>query len=276
MRDLVRLRVEEVIARTSRPATVKSLRDDLHQLGLVQGVTVLVHSSLSNLDWVVGGAHAVVLALLETVEATGTIVMPTQTNYISDPSLWTNPPVPNEWWTAIRENFPAFDQQLSPTSYMGAVVECFRHVPGVLRSSHPKVSFAAVGPRAVEIVRDHELANPLGERSPLARLYELDAQVLLLGTTHEHNTSLHLAEYRATYPSKAWVTQGAPVLIDGQRKWVEYPDLHGDSSDFESLGHDFAKTGLERQAQVCGGGACLMRQREVVDFAVQWLEEHRK
>jgi aminoglycoside 3-N-acetyltransferase len=158
---------------------------------------------------------------------------------------------------------------------MGAIVECFRHVPGVRRSDHPTDSFAAVGPNRDIIVSDHALDYGFGETSPLARLYELDASVLLLGVGHGNNTSLHLAEYRADHPTKVWVTKASPVLVDGQRRWVQWFDLDPDDHDFVELGEDFARGGQERQGPIGVGLARLMKQREVVDFAASWFGEHR-
>ena len=64
------------IAEAERPATTASLRDDLAALGLEAGDLVIVHSSLSALGWVAGGAQAVVEALLAVVGSSGTVVMP--------------------------------------------------------------------------------------------------------------------------------------------------------------------------------------------------------
>jgi aminoglycoside 3-N-acetyltransferase len=266
----------EFVEGTDRPATVGSIRDELGRLGLTPGVTVIVHSSLSRLGYVVGGAQTVVTALVELVGPSGTLVMPTHSGDLSDPARWRNPPVPTDWWPVIRAEMPAFDPDLTPTRLMGAIVECFRHLPGVRRSSHPAVSFAALGPNTSEVVDGHELAYGFGERSPLARLYELDAFVLLLGVTHASNTSLHLAEYRADYPGKTWRTEAAPLIVDGERRWVEYPDLEADDSDFEPLGVDFGHSGAERRGPVGAGRAALMRQRAVVDYAVGWFERNRK
>jgi aminoglycoside 3-N-acetyltransferase len=255
---------------------VASLVEDLRSLGLAADATVMVHSSLSRLGYVCGGAHAVVAALLETVGPGGTVVMPTHSTSLSDPAAWSDPPVPEAWWVTVRDETPAYDPRLTPTRQMGAIVGCFRHVPGVRRSAHPTVSVAAVGPRSERVVDGHELANQHGETSPLARLYELDALVLLLGVSHANNTSLHLAEHRASVPNKAWTTRSSPVLVDGRRAWISYPDLEDDDSDFERLGQDFAETGREAHGPVGAGSGRLMGVRDVVDYATEWMAANRR
>lgn len=52
---------------------------DARRLGLGPGAVALVHSSLSRLGHVVGGAEAVVDALLEAVSPGGTVLFPTLT-----------------------------------------------------------------------------------------------------------------------------------------------------------------------------------------------------
>ena len=254
------------------PVTEFHLLSDLRELGLEVGETLLVHSSLSCLGWVVGGPVSVVRALLEAVGSTGALVMPTHSGDLSDPAEWSNPPVDETWWNTIRETMPPFDSALTPTRGMGAVVECFRRLPGATRSCHPHSSFAAYGPLAERITSNHRLESSLGEGSPLARLYELDARVLLLGVGHESNTSLHLAEYRANYAAKKLVTRGAP----GPRaeSWLEFEDLDLNSDDFEALGADFELEGHVQVSNVGYGKAKLMSQRQLVDFAVSWLESH--
>jgi aminoglycoside 3-N-acetyltransferase len=265
----------EGAARSGEIVTATSLARDLRALGLPEGAPVIVHSSLSRLGWVVGGAQAVVEALRRTVGAEGTLVMPAHSGHLSEPSRWEHPPVPEAWWPVIRAETPAYDPQLTPTREMGAVVECFRHVPGVVRSAHPRHSFVALGPHAGAIVADHRLGASLGEHSPLARCYERDALVLLLGVGHANNTSLHLAEGRADL-SKKTLRNGSPMLVDGQRQWVVYEEDEIDSSDFEGIGAAFAATGQERQGNAGGGTARLMSQRAVVDFAVEWMNANRR
>jgi aminoglycoside 3-N-acetyltransferase len=259
------------------PATVESLRDDLRSLGVEPGMTLLVHSSLTSLGWVVGGAQAVVMALIEAVGESGTLMMPTQTGGLSEPSLWTNPPVPEAWWPVIRAHMPAYDPAVTPTRGMGAVVEAFRTWPGTKRSSHPQLSFAARGPLADRLLAGHSLTDGLGERSPLARLYDAGGSVLLLGVGHGNNTSLHLAEYRADYPGKEVREFAAPIIVDGRREWTAYLDINLNPDDFAEIGNDFDRAaGLIRHGCVAQAKAMLMPQRELVDYAVRWMTLHRR
>jgi aminoglycoside 3-N-acetyltransferase len=257
------------------PATVASLIADLRGLGVVDGSVVLVHSSLRRLGYVAGGAQAVVDALLAAVGSSGTVVVPAFCGELSEPSRWIAPPVPESWWPILREEAPAFDPAVTPTRHMGAIVDCFLRYPEVRRSVHPRDSFAARGPDARAIVDEHPLAFALGEQSPLARIYELDGWVLLLGVDHGNNTSLHLAEYRADLPVTDHIEEGSPVMVDGRRTWVTYPDRAGDDADFAPLGEEFAHTGLERRGPVGTGTGRLMRQRDVVDFGARWMEANR-
>jgi aminoglycoside 3-N-acetyltransferase len=268
---------EAVVAKTPlAPATVDSLAANLAALGVTPGMTLLVHSSLRALGWVCGGAQAVVLALEQALGPAGTLVMPTHTSDLTEPSYWQHPPVPEAWWPIIRAEMPAFDPALTPTRGMGAIPECFRAQPGTRRSPHPHASFAARGPHAAAITGAHALADGLGDGSPLGRIYERDGWVLLLGVGHGNNTSLHLAEYRAAFPGKATIRQGAPITVDGVRQWVEFDDLDWNDADFVQIGADFARdTGLERQGPVGAATARLLPQRALVDYAAAWLPQHR-
>ena len=258
------------------PATPSRLARDLRKLGLKRGMTVIVHTSLSKLGWVPGGPQGVIVALLDVLGESGTLVMPTHTGHLTDPAGWVAPPVPKAWWRSIRKEMPAYDPALTPTRLMGTVAETFRKHPAAERSAHPHVSFTAVGPRARQIVNEHPLGSMFGERSPLARLYEIDAHVLLAGVSHANNTSIHLGETRAEFPTKMRVREGAPMLVDGKRRWVTFEELRPVDDDFAELGEDFALAGRERRAALGWGEGRFMGVRELVDFAQSWLSTHRQ
>lgn len=111
----------------------------------------------------------------------------------------------------------------------------------------------------------------------MARIYDLGGHVLLLGVGNLNNTSLHLAECRASYAGKKETLGGAPIMVDGVRQWVEFKELDWDSDDFVQLADQFGQeTGLITYGQVASATAQLIPQREIVDYAVNWMEQNRK
>lgn len=277
----------DVVDRTDEPLTTDRLRDDLRGLGVDAGETALVHSSLSAVGWVAGGAPAVVDALLGAVgdDATGddttgddaasdggTVAVPTHSTQLSDPANWENPPVPDDWIDTIRAEAAPYRPDLTPTRGMGAIAECLRDYPEAVRSGHPTTSFAAAGADARAVVADHAYGSPLGEESPLARLYDRDALVVRIGV--DANTSLHLAEYRAAY-DKAFERDGGPVLVDGEREWVEF-EAPESRDDFREIEAAFEREGGEvRRGRVGDAETTVCRMRPLVDFAVGWMEANR-
>lgn len=273
--------IQHIDSERQWPNTIATLSADLRRLGLRTGQVVIVHSSLSKLGWVNGGPVAVIQAIEDVLTPAGTLIMPTHSADYSDPARWQHPPVPESWWELIRRTMPPFQPDLTPTRDMGVIAETFRKQNGVLRSWHPAHSFAAWGQHAERIVDGHSLEYGMGEESPLARIYELEGWVLLLGVGHGNNTSLHLAETRADLDSKQFITDGAPLMVQTpageiKREWVPYNDLLYDESDFEKLGADFEQTGVVKLGKVGLAECRLMPQRALVDFGVEWLEKNRK
>jgi aminoglycoside 3-N-acetyltransferase len=266
---------ETIIGRTHTPLTVTTLTEHLQACGLAEGQTVLVHLALSKLGWVVGGAEAVILALLAAVGTSGTIMMVTNSNANTDPAEWRNPPVPEAWWQLYRDNRPAYNPLTTPTRGVGVVPELFRSWPGVFRSGHPAFSLAAIGANAEFLTSGHLLHDEFGPTSPIGRLYDLDGHVLLLGVGHFNNTSLHGAEYRANYVGKHNIRTGSAMLVNGVRQWVTYETLDVSSDDFNELGAAFDAAHNIPIQQINGADVRFFKQRLAVDFAVAWLEKHR-
>lgn len=253
----------------------EDLKAGFKKLGLKEGDNVIVHTSLSSLGFVCGGSQIVIEALLETVKESGTIMMPAQSWKNLDPKAGVHWEEPKEWWQTIRDNWPAYDKDITPTNTMGAVAEMFRKWPGAKRSSHPARSFAAKGQNAEYLIKDHDLCNIFGEESPIGKLYALDGKVLLIGVGHDKNTSLHLADVRAEYPGKRYANESSAMMVEGKRQWVTYETLVVDGEDFEQIGQAFEAAANVNKVNIGNAAVTCMNQREIVDFAVKWIEKNR-
>lgn len=270
-------REEELIGKSFRgPVTVKMLNEDFQKLGLRKGMALLVHASLSSLGWVCGDSQAVVTALQETLTAQGTLLMPTYTGRNSDPAQWRYPPVPPEWIEIIREHMPAYHPQLSPTRFMGEIVETFRSQREILRSSHPRASFAAWGEKADFLTANHPLDFPFGENSPLTRAYDVGAHILLLGVSYNVMNSWYLSAFRSKWGARHVEECRAVAQENGKRVWKTYLDHQRKHDDFEQIGREFEATGKVKQGLTGHAQSKLMSLVEAVDFATAWMDAHRQ
>ena len=257
--------------------SIQSLVDDLHMLGLQAGMHMIVHTSYKSLGHVIGGPSAVVLALENVLSEQGTLLMPTFTEHLCDPSTEENE-YPEQYWQQVREHLPIFQPDLTPTTKsIGIVPETFRKQNGVMRSSHPHLSFAAWGKFADKLVCNHSFHYALGEGSPIARLYELAGSILLLGAPLDSNTSLHLAEYRVPDTMKKPKNWDVCMHIHGKRTWTYYEDIENDCRDFPLILMDYMKASSSFQQGKVGNAECLLiPQRPLVDYGVEWMTQNRK
>ena len=93
----------------------KDILEALKAVGVQEGQSIMVHTSLSSLGFVCGGAQIVIEALIKSVGENGTIMMPTQSWKNLDPALGVHWEEPKEWWQLIRDNWPAYDKNITPT-----------------------------------------------------------------------------------------------------------------------------------------------------------------
>ena len=125
------------------------------------------------------------------------------------------------------------------------------------------------------IISNHDLSNIFGDGSPIGKLYELDGSVLLIGVGYDKNTSLHLADTRADYPGKHNCIEHSAIMENGKRVWKAYETLVVDGEDFQEIGAAFEKAHEVKMGLLGGATLRFMRQRELVDFAVGWIENNR-
>ncbi len=192
---------------------------------------VLLQSAPSAIGHVVGGPDAIVQALVEALGPARTVVVPTFTTALTDPSGWTRPGAPRDRWDDIRRELPLYDPRRSTPRKMGRIADLLWRLPEAERSAHPVESVAALGPRAAELVHPHPIDDPMGPRGPWARMVALDARVLLLGVGLERCSLLHHCERMADVPYQALSAYAFPVEIDGERRWLEVEESGGNCSD---------------------------------------------
>src|SRR5438552_3781771 len=134
------------------------LEEQIGSLGITRGSALFVHSSIKAVG-PKARAQDLIAALRTVVGDEGTLVFPT--------------------FTSREEDY--FDPASTP-SVMGAVAEVFRKMPGTLRSRHPRHPIAAHGPKAQELIEDHERAfGPCGVGTPFEKHARMGGQVLMVG-----------------------------------------------------------------------------------------------
>ena len=166
------------------------LVEELRALGVRAGDSVMMHSSLSALGHVEGGAEAVTDALLDTVGPGGTLLVPAFRD-----SVWGDPA--NFCNSDCRNGCP---RRLCPSrqpGFQGIIPETIRRRPGSLRSCHPTHSWAALGPNAERLLEGHKDApTQCGPGNPFEELLALDGCILILGV--EVNTITLWHHYEET------------------------------------------------------------------------------
>ncbi|MEG2377234.1 MAG: AAC(3) family N-acetyltransferase, partial [Clostridia bacterium] len=112
--------------------TGKQIAFELSLCGISSGDVVLMHSSLSSIGHVEGGADTVIDAMLDVIGPSGTFAVSTLSN-----------------------NGEPFDPDNTPSG-VGRVSEALRKRHGAIRSLHPIHSIAAIGARATELCGGHD------------------------------------------------------------------------------------------------------------------------
>jgi len=235
----------------------EDIKAGLRQLGLKKGDSVGVHSSLRSFGRVMGGADAVIDALLEIVGEEGNIVMSTHSANLVEVQRTPEEIAMGVSW--LYKILP-YDPKKTPVR-TGAIPETFRKRKGVVRGSHPSNSVAALGPRAKELSEGWH------------RLLKLDGYILLIGVGLDRCTAMHLAEKRMRFPERIlkkitppkWFVEKYP---EGEWEW----DI-GPYPDFAKLTEPCLKRGIMKVIKIGESTLRLVRLRELIDLYVEHLEK---
>lgn len=158
------------------------LDDLLHRLEeLALEGDVILHSSLSNIGKFDASPQQIASALAERLTAGERTLLV--------PALPYN--------TTMQEYLAGsngFDVRSAPNA-MGAIPNILMNREGALRSVHPSHSVVALGERAADYIRQHELdATPFGANSPYRKLTMAGGSILMLGVGLNSVTNFHVHE----------------------------------------------------------------------------------
>lgn len=224
--------------------TFEDIARALRKVQVGRGAVVYVHSSLSSMGYVQGGADTVIDAFLDVVGPEGTLCVPTIVYAGQGPR-------------------PPFDVASSP-SEVGRITETLRLRPEARRSDNPTHSVAAIGRQADEITAGHpggegrpspwgELA--FGHESPWQRFYDLDAICVLLGVDWEVNTMFHYIQSRFIEPYWSEFAKAPP-----------YPYF-----DRTPMGRELEAAGIVRTCALGSATVTALSSRPMVDRSIEAL-----
>ena len=231
--------------------TGERIVEDLQDLRVLPGDSLIVHASLRAIGRVEGGADALVEALLEAVGREGTIVAPAFSNAAR---------------VEVSEDPPPADAV--DVDLVGRLAERLGRRPDALRSRHRAYSFAAVGKNAGFITTEAPFQYPLGSNSPLARLYQLNGGILLLGVGHEASSAIHLAEAWANVP---YLSRRAMAPSEAG-EWQEMMGSPGCRRGFTKIEPVLRHARILRAGTVGNAASQYMRIQHVVSMAVEMLK----
>ncbi len=186
--NYVKIRYKTVVSKEQIKATLK-------KLGIKKGDKIIVHSSLSSIGYVKGGARAVCEALMELIGNQGILMMPSFNQGVifeKNPKAYFSPP-----------ETPTID---------GAIPDTFWRMKGVYRSLNPTHSFAVWGKDAIEFVKDHHKVLTMGTNSPLHLLEKQGGKIVLIDTPSA-NTFHHVVEMTNNVPCLGKRTEEYPVKL---------------------------------------------------------------
>ena len=225
------------------------------QLGLKAGDHLLIHSSLRNVGPIDGGPDMILDTFIKLLGPDGTLALPTF-SYGAEPK-------------------PCFDPATTP-SIVGLLTETFRKRPGVLRSESPTHSTAVHGKRAHEFTVDQLKTPSVGIGSPLDRIAQAGGWVMLLGVTHQANTTIHVAEAHARLKKFTW--DGGPSPFWKVKTWsgevIDHQlDTSGScSTTFDVMAHPLRVRNAIRDAKIGRAFVFLMKGTDVIDATVDALK----
>jgi aminoglycoside 3-N-acetyltransferase len=237
--------------------TYRELATSFRALGLERTTPVIAYASLPAFGPVNGGVDTLLGALLSSFDVLAmpvfthsTMLIP-EVGPVENGMLYGSGRVSNSAAEFFRPDMPA-------DRFVGPLAESLRRLPQARRSSHPILSFAGIN--ADTILASQSLAEPL---EPVHMLVEGGGWVLLLGTDHIANISLHYAEQLAG--RKQFIRWAlTPYGV------VECPNMPGCSNGFNAIAPRVRR--VTRQVQTGETIIQAIPLTDLISIARAWIE----
>lgn len=210
--------------------TYHDLLNTFRALKIDPASPIIAHASLSVFGWIHGGPQAMVGAMLACFSK---VIMPSFT-YKTMITPEVGPPNNALRYGDHRETNHAaqiFHTNMPADRLMGIIPETLRTHPKASRSRHPILSFTGI--HSEDALEAQTYDDPL---APIRVISEQNGWVLLIGTDHRTNTSIHLAERisgRKQFVRWAKTSHGV----------AECAGFPGCSEGFQAIEPDLKKTG---------------------------------
>jgi aminoglycoside 3-N-acetyltransferase len=229
----------------------------------------MVHASVRSVGTVTGGANVIVQALLDAVGPGGTL-----TAYVDFEPFYTD---------EDEVEIPVFDKRIAHAARdHGVLHETIRTWPGALRSDHPDAGVVAIGAKAEWITANHPFRYGYGRGSPFDRIVQAGGRVLMIGAPLDTITLLHFAEHEAQISDKRVRRYRRLMPRACEAEWVEFEEfdtaepVHRDlpANCFERIATDYLARGFGSQGTVGLATSYLFDGPGLVNFGIEWIEQH--
>ena len=166
----------------------------LGEVGVKNGDTLLVHSSLSACGHIVGGAKTIIEAIIEAIGSDGNFFVPT----FQRSECYLNGI--NKRWDHRPSDFR--DRSSEAVRWVGTLpLEFMRLYPDAPRGVHISHSWAGFGPNAAEVLsRQVEDEPPFSDNSCPMIVKDLGGKILHFGSPIGHTSFVHCFETHFDLP----------------------------------------------------------------------------
>lgn len=239
--------------------TFEKLVDGFRELGVVEGDTLLVHSSYKSLGEVDGGPQTVIRALEAALgtEGDGTLIMPTFNFDFNKGQPW--------------------DVRTTP-SKMGVLTELVRLDPRAKRVFHPFYSFAVLGKHA-EMLGSLRYKSAYERNSVFGKLRDLDGKIMVIGLSYtnsmtffHHIEQMEGVDYRFLKQFTGEVTdKNGNTYTDTFEMLVRDIDK-GVITEVDPMGALMEETGIIKSRKVGDADVKLMKANEVYEFTAREMK----